>query len=108
VSQILQGQPGIPELPIVTAERLTQAIVHFMSEEISIEEAAARKAISDTSLRTRINNDPIYSKSVMIRGHKKDDSPIVKTNMRLQWLAEDEEARSTGEYLVKQNQKFRK
>jgi hypothetical protein len=86
----LTGAPQMPDLPIITPDRLLQAFFHFMSQELTIEEAAQRKDISDTTLRARIELNEIYSRSVYeVAKVTKDGKRQVRTNMRLQWLAED-------------------
>ena len=81
---------NIPEFPILTSERVMQALLEFMSRERTIEEAANLKGINETTLRARIKHDPVYQRSVIpVSKFDKDGKHQVRTNMRMQWLAED-------------------
>ena len=95
----MNTHPQIPDVPILTPDRLAIALAHFLSEERSIEESAAIEKQSVSNLRSDIKNDPLHAASVYPVGYKNDGTALVKTTMRLRWLAQDRAAAAYSQAL---------
>lgn len=92
--------PAIPEMPILTPERIAKALFYFLSRNISIEQAAAYRDMGETTLRELIEKDPFHAKSARIAGSR-NGTPILKTSMRLQWIAEDQAAAAAANIVLR-------